>query len=187
MFTLIRIFYYGETPILQEYIFPLIMGSLFGGGIGLWRVQNTEYKKEIEGTLNDLKKSNDLLSKTNKELSDTQKKLSQSQKMELIGIIASGVAHDLNNVLAATVNYPELLLLEYPENSALCNDLETIKKSGMKAAAIVQDLLTLARRGVNVEEVVNLNQIIDECVTGPEFEKIKVYHPNISLVSIQKG
>ncbi len=181
MFTLIRSFYYGEMPVLQEYIFPLIMGILFGGGIGLWRVQSNEFKKEIEKTLNDLRKTNDLLVKANKELSQAQHKISQSQKMELIGMVASGVAHDLNNVLSASVNYPELLLLKYSEDRKLCDYLEVIKKSGLKAAAMVQDLLTLSRRGVPVERVINLNHIVDECIDSPEFEKINLYHPGIGL------
>ncbi|MGD9158526.1 MAG: histidine kinase dimerization/phospho-acceptor domain-containing protein, partial [Desulfobacteraceae bacterium] len=155
MFTLIRRFYYGEMPVFGEYIFLLIMGILFGGGIGLWRIQNYEYKKKIEKTLNDLKKSNELVIRSNKELSEMQQKLSQSQKMELIGIVASGVAHDLNNTLSASVNYPEILELEYSENIKLCENLKIIKNSGMKAAAMVNDLLTLARRGVPVEEVIN--------------------------------
>lgn len=188
VFTLIRRYYYGEMPILQEYIFPVVMGTVFGGGIGLWRHQTIKHKQELENTLNDLnesysclKKTNKLLLQANKDLSETRHKLSQAQKMELIGTIASGVAHDLNNVLAASVNYPEILLLEYPENDLLCEYLEIIKKSGLKAAAIVQDLLTLARRGVPVEKVINLNDMIEESITSPEFEKIKLYHPNMEL------
>ena len=188
MFTMIRRFYYGEMPILKEYIFPFIMGIIFGGGIGLWRIQYYEYKREIGKTLDELKKSNERLLKSNKELSKTRQRLSQSQKMELIGIIASSVAHDLNNVLAASISYPEILLLKYSENSQLCEYLEVIKKSGLKAAAMVQDLVTLSRRGVSVEKVINLNEIINECITSPEYEKIKLYHPNISLkLDLEEG
>ena len=91
-----------------------------------------------------------------------ESQLQHAQKMEAIGILAGGVAHDLNNVLSGLVTYPELLLLEIPEDSPLRNPILTIQKSGEKAAAIVQDLLTLARRGVAVTEVVDLNLIISE-------------------------
>jgi len=77
-----------------------------------------------------------------------QTQLQQAQKMEAIGILAGGVAHDLNNILGGLVSYPELLLLQLPEDSPLRKSILTIKKSGEKAAAVVQDLLTLARRGV---------------------------------------
>jgi len=73
--------------------------------------------------------------------------LQRGQKMEAIGMLAGGVAHDLNNILTGIVSYPDLLLMQLPEKSALKKPIMTIKKSGEKATAIVQDLLTMARRG----------------------------------------
>ncbi len=112
---------------------------------------------------------------------NTQKQLHQAQKMEAIGILAGGVAHDLNNVLLGLVSYPELLLMQIPDESPLRKPILTIQKSGEKAAAIVQDLLTLARRGVTVTEVVNLNHIISEYLRSPEYEKLKSYHPKVEV------
>ena len=110
-----------------------------------------------------------------------ESQLQRAQKMEAIGTLAGGVAHDLNNILSGIVSYPELLLLDLPEDSELKEPLETIQKSGFKAAAIVQDLLTLARRGVSISEVVNLNRIISEHLETPEFEKIKQFHPDLKV------
>ncbi|MBE9544039.1 MAG: response regulator, partial [Proteobacteria bacterium] len=56
-----------------------------------------------------------------------------------------------------------------------------IKKSGEKAANIVQDMLTLARRGVAVSEVVNLNDIITDYLRSPEYEKLKQTHFDLTL------
>ena len=132
---------------------------------------------------------NSELREANKKLEDAleeQKRLKtgleQAQKMELVGIIAGGVVHDLNNVLAASINYPELLLLNLPENSPMIKPLAAIKKSGLKAAAIVDDLLTLSRRKVAKSRVLNLNNIVLECITSPEIERIKAYHPNVNIV-----
>jgi PAS domain S-box-containing protein len=105
--------------------------------------------------------------------------LQRAQKMEAIGALAGGVAHDLNNILSGLVSYPELILMEVPEISPLRKPIETIQKSGEKAVAIVQDLLTLARRGVSVNEVVDLNQIIKDYLSSPEFEKLVKYHPEV--------
>jgi len=110
-----------------------------------------------------------------------EKQIIQSQKMEAIGMLAGGVAHDLNNILAGLVSYPELLLMEMPEDNPLRKPILTIKKSGEKAAAIVQDLLDLARRGVVCNEVVNLNSIISDYLMSPEHEKMKSYHPDVRV------
>ena len=107
--------------------------------------------------------------------------IQQSQKMRAIGLLAGGVAHDLNNILSGIVSYPELILLDLPEDSPLKEPIRTIQESGKKAAAIVQDLLTLARRGVSNFEVINLNDVIFEYLKSPEFEKLKSFHPLMDI------
>jgi two-component system, cell cycle sensor histidine kinase and response regulator CckA len=108
-------------------------------------------------------------------------RLQRAEKMEMIGTLAGGVAHDLNNILSGLVSYPELLLLDIPEESPLRNPILTIRSSGQKAAAIVQDLLTLARRGLAVTEVVNLNDVIKDYLRSAEFEKLKGYHAGVQF------
>jgi len=107
--------------------------------------------------------------------------LVRSQKMEAIGNLAGGVAHDLNNILSGITGYPELLLMELPEGSPLRKVALTIKKSGEKAAAMVQDLLTLARRGVGKSGVVDINRVVSDYLESPEFQKLKEYHPGVSF------
>ncbi|MCP4692693.1 MAG: response regulator [Desulfobacterales bacterium] len=113
---------------------------------------------------------------------DLEKRLHQAEKMEAIGSLAGGVAHDLNNILSGVVSYPELLLMQIPDDDPLRKPVSIIHNSGMKAAAIVQDLLTLARRGVAVTEVVNLNDIIDEHLRSPEYDKQMSFHPGVEVV-----
>lgn len=107
--------------------------------------------------------------------------LQRAQKMEALGILAGGVAHDLNNVLSGIVTYPELLLMQIPEDSPLRKPIITIMNSGKKAAAIVKDLLTLARREIVTEKVVNLNEIISQHLKSPEHEKLKSFHPRVEV------
>ncbi|MBN2332608.1 MAG: PAS domain S-box protein [Deltaproteobacteria bacterium] len=114
---------------------------------------------------------------------ELEAKLQRAQKMEGIGLLAAGVAHDLNNVLAGLVSYPELLLQRVSHDDPLRKALVTIQKSGEKAAAIVSDLLTLARRGVTVDEVVNLNRIIRDYLKSPEGEKLLSLHPTVSITT----
>jgi PAS domain S-box-containing protein len=103
---------------------------------------------------------------------DLEERLQRSEKMESLGILAGGVAHDLNNVLGIVIGYSELLLMKTEELSPIKSDVMHIMQGGERAAAIVQDLLTLARRGVQTKNVVNLNTTIVECQKTPEFEKI---------------
>lgn len=110
-------------------------------------------------------------------------KLQHVEKIEAVGLLAGGVAHDLNNILTGLVGYPELLLLKLPGESPLRNIVLNIRESGEKAAAVVQDLLTMARRGVITDEVLNLNTIISKYLKSPEFEKLKSFHPHVRIES----
>ncbi len=117
-----------------------------------------------------------------------EERLRRAQKMEAIGMLAGGVAHDLNNVLSGLVSYPELLLLDLPDEHPFRKPILTIQKSGEKAANIVQDLLTLARRGVPVTEVVSLNQLIREFLNSPELEKLRSYHDDFEIrLELEEG
>ncbi len=108
-------------------------------------------------------------------------RLRRAEKMEALGTLAGGVAHDLNNVLGGIVSYPDLLLMDIPEDSPLKNPIETIKKSGEKAAAIVQDLLTLARRGISIMKPLNLNRIVETYLSSPEHAQILSYYPGVKI------
>jgi PAS domain S-box-containing protein len=108
-------------------------------------------------------------------------RLQRAQKMEAIGTLAGGVAHDLNNILAGLVSYPELLLMEIPQGSPLRKPVLTIQKAGERAAAIVQDLLTLARRGVAAMEVVELNAIVSAFLNSPEHRNMAQYHSHVTV------
>jgi len=114
---------------------------------------------------------------------ELETKLHRSEKMEAIGTLAGGVAHDLNNILSGIVSYPELLLIDLPQDSPLHKPIQTIQRSGERAAAIVQDLLTLARRGVMIHEVVNMNSIIQEYLKSPEHGRLLSFHPTVDVVT----
>ncbi len=99
-------------------------------------------------------------------------RLQNAKKLESLGTLAGGVAHDLNNILSGIVSYPEYLLLDIEADSPLRQPLMAIQRSGEKAAEIVQDLLTLARRSAAAKSVINLNRIVNEFLASPEFQKI---------------
>ncbi len=108
-------------------------------------------------------------------------RLARAEKMESLGILAGGVAHDLNNVMGVIVGYADLLLRKIPADDPLSRYAANIVRSSEKSAAIIQDLLTLGRRGVALRKVIDLNAVIREYLQSPEFEKLKTYHPGIAF------
>jgi PAS domain S-box-containing protein len=112
-----------------------------------------------------------------------RQKVTRGERMETLATLAGGVAHDLNNILSGIVSYPELLLLDLDQEDKFYRPLKTIHKSGVKAAAIVQDLLTLTRRGVVVTAVVNLQDIIKEYLASPEFDNLHSFYPAIKIAT----
>lgn len=112
-------------------------------------------------------------------IKEGEEKLARLKKMESLGLLAGGVAHDLNNVLSGILSYPELILMDLPEDSKLRTPIKTIQESGHRAAAIVQDLLTVARGVATVKEPLNLNTIVENYLISPEFKKLAHFHPSV--------
>jgi PAS domain S-box-containing protein len=110
-----------------------------------------------------------------------ERRLQRAEKMEALGQLAGGVAHDLNNVLGALTSYSELLLMEIPEGQPARSHVEKILQSTEKGAAIIHDLLTLARRGVTVSDVINLNNVVSGFLKTPVFEKMKDFHLRVTF------
>ena len=120
-------------------------------------------------------------------LKDQEEKLLRLRKMESLGLLAGGVAHDLNNVLSGIVSYPELILLDLPADSKLRSPLETIHDSGIRASVMIQDLLTVARGVAVPKEPCDLNMIIRAYVTSPEYKKLLHYHPKVTIGTTLDG
>ncbi len=124
------------------------------------------------------------LASLNQKLIESEKRLARAKKMEALGTLAGGVAHDLNNVLGGIVSYPDLLLMDLPEDSPLREPILTIQKSGNKAASIVHDLLTMARRGIVTTKTMNLNQVIESYLESPECKSLKEFHSKVHIETI---
>lgn len=107
--------------------------------------------------------------------------LQQSQRMEGIGKLAAGIAHDLNNILSGIVTLPQLLMMNLPEESQLKGPLQLIQKSGDSAAVIVQDMLMLANSGLNVGKVLNPRDLVVDYILSPESMKLKQTHPGVNI------
>lgn len=108
-------------------------------------------------------------------------RLSRAEKMEALGTMAGGVAHDLNNILGVLTGYSELLLLSLPSDSPLRKYADNILSSGNKGAIIIQDLLTLARRGVKVSHIIDINKVICNYLDTPVHQGLAGLHREVTF------
>jgi two-component system, cell cycle sensor histidine kinase and response regulator CckA len=86
--------------------------------------------------------------------------LRQSQKMEAIGRLAGGIAHDLNNALTAIAGYAELALSEVPAGHAARADVEEIRKAAERAGSVTRQLLAFSRKQLLEPRLFNLNDTV---------------------------
>jgi len=89
-----------------------------------------------------------------------QMQLMQAQKMESVGRLAGGVAHDFNNILQAILGYTEIALLKTDPSNPLHQTLQEIHKAGKRSAALTRQLLAFARKQVANPKVLDLNETV---------------------------
>ncbi len=84
----------------------------------------------------------------------------QSQKVQALGQLAGGVAHDFNNILTAIIGYSDLILREMPETNPLHDNAKDIRKAADRAASLTRQLLAFSRRQVLQPIVLNMNEVV---------------------------
>ncbi len=117
----------------------------------------------------------------------------QAQKMEAIGKLAGGVAHDFNNILTVIQGYSDLLLTKIPEHEPFYREILQIKKAGLRASQLTHQLLAFSRRQVIQPKVVNLNDLIHEIqkmlrrLIGEDIKLVVHLDPHLGNVKIDPG
>jgi two-component system cell cycle sensor histidine kinase/response regulator CckA len=122
-----------------------------------------------------------------------QRQLLHSQKMEAIGRLSAGVAHDFNNCLLAIFGYSDLLLERYQADPFLARNLTGLKEAGQRAAALTKQLLAFARRQPMETKVMNLNGVVSglekmlQRLLGEDIHMSSALHPELGKVKIDSG
>jgi len=101
--------------------------------------------------------------------------------MESLGVLAGGVAHDLNNILGPLVAYPEIIKMTLPPDSPVYEHIQKIECSAQRAVGVVQDLLTMARRGRYEMLPLNINSTIEDYLYSPDFGNIKKKFTDVEM------
>jgi signal transduction histidine kinase len=91
---------------------------------------------------------------------EREAELRQAHKMEAVGRLAGGVAHDFNNVLTAIFGYSDLLRDQLPEGDPRRPDLDEIRRSAERAASLTRQLLAFSRKQVMQPRVLDLNEVV---------------------------
>ena len=119
-----------------------------------------------------------------------EEQLRQSQKMEAIGRLAGGVAHDFNNMLTGIIGYADLLLLSLNRDHPLIGKVEEIKKAGKRAASLTQQLLAFSRKQMLQPKVLDLNLVVTDLkkmlqrLIGEDIELKTLLEPSLSRVKV---
>jgi PAS domain S-box-containing protein len=107
--------------------------------------------------------------------------LHRSRQMESLGQLAGGVAHDLNNILSGLVTYPEVLLVGLPADHRMFKPLRRIAESGSRAAAVVNDLLTITRASATEKVILDLNRLVINHLQSPEIKLLGDEHGGVTV------
>jgi len=97
---------------------------------------------------------------TQRALARTELQLQHAQKMEAVGRLAGGVAHDFNNVLSVILGYANMLAEDLKSNDPIAADIGEIKLAGQRAAALTRQLLAFSRQQALEPRLLDLNQLV---------------------------
>ncbi|MEN8374988.1 MAG: ATP-binding protein [Gemmatimonadota bacterium] len=129
---------FADAPWLEVNIFPSVNGvSMF--------CRDISSRREVEDAL-----------------SHSEAQLRQSQKMEAVGRLAGGVAHDFNNILMSIMGYAELVNSRLPDDEALRSDMAEISRAAGRAQALTRQLLAFSRKQVHEPRPLDPNEVIEQ-------------------------
>jgi len=115
------------------------------------QVYHIAYVRDISDRVND-----------SKEREKLEAQLIQSQKMESVGRLAGGVAHDFNNMLSVILGYSELMKTKIAPNDPAVQEIKQIQQAAKRAQDITQQLLAFSRKQVLEPKILNINKLISD-------------------------
>jgi two-component system, cell cycle sensor histidine kinase and response regulator CckA len=122
-----------------------------------------------------------------------EENLRQAQKMDAIGRLAGGVAHDFNNLMTAVIGYSEMALRKAEPASPIADDILEIKKAGERAASLTSQLLAFGRKQMLQPKILNFNSVLENIhkmlrrLIGEHIDIAVIPDANLGLVKADPG
>ena len=122
-----------------------------------------------------------------------EEQLRQAAKMDAIGRLAGGVAHDFNNELTAVIGYSDLILRRLEPDDPNRNEIEQIRKAGERSASLTRQLLAFSRRQILEPSILSLNLVIGDMqkmlrrILGEDIELITALAQDLNAVKADQG
>jgi two-component system, cell cycle sensor histidine kinase and response regulator CckA len=119
-------------------------------------------KEELEKETEYLK----MLNETSEQLRKEEAELYHSHKLKMIGTLAGGIAHDINNLLTPILGYSELLLMQIPKSEEHYEEIEEIYRASQKGKDLVEQILLFSRKdnGIIKVEPIDINEVVRDTI-----------------------
>ena len=141
----------------EEYLLVNKDGSVFFGEMSASCLKNSQ--GQVMGIISMVRDISER-KRTEEAQAKLTEQLRQAQKMESIGRLAGGVAHDFNNMLTVIQGYCSLMQVEIPDDSSLLENLEQIQQASERAANLTGQLLAFSRKQILAPTVLDLNSLV---------------------------
>jgi two-component system cell cycle sensor histidine kinase/response regulator CckA len=159
-----------------------------------------ELERRVESRTAELLRANEQLRyeieerfRTEQALRQSEAQLAQAAKMEAVGRLSGGIAHDFNNLLSVILGYTANLLEDLPAIHPMREDLEEIRRAGLRATELTRQLLAFSRRQVMELKIVDLNELVSNTggmlrrLIGEDIELKLELDPHIGRVFVDPG
>lgn len=167
---------YWQQQCRTAFVLPLTFESdtlgvvVFGEGTGVYEMLREQISAAIK--VNALHQ--EIVKQTALHERSVQERVATGERMQALSVLAGGVAHDLNNALGPLVGLPDLILNDLAgvekgdsvKAAQVRADLAMIKVAAQRAALTIKDLLTLGRRGHGSRDLVDMNDVVQQCIAS---------------------
>jgi CheY-like chemotaxis protein len=108
-------------------------------------------------------------------------RLVRAERMVSLGVLADGMAYELNNILAPVVSYPGMILSDLPADSPIRGYIEEIEAAGSSAVSAIHDLQTIGRGGSSLKEPIDLNDVVQVYLESAGCLRLQKLFPDVEI------